>query len=51
MNKVLFPNKYEDLYFILPDTGHMYCIREEDIVFGRRYGLVVHVVDMSAKCW
>ncbi len=38
VNKVLFSNKYKDSHFVLPDTGHMYYIREEDIVFRRRYG-------------
>ncbi len=25
-NKVLFANKYKDMCFVLPDTGHMYYI-------------------------
>ncbi len=26
----------------LPDTGHMYYIREEDVVYRRRYGWVIY---------
>ncbi len=37
VNKVFFSNKYEDLCFVLPDTGHMYYIREEHILFRKRY--------------
>ena len=33
VNRVLFSNKYKDLCFVLPDTGHMYYIHEEDIMF------------------
>ncbi len=36
VNRVLFfnkYNKYKDLRFVLPDTGHMYYICDEDIVF------------------
>ncbi len=40
-----FFNKYKDLCFVLPDTGHMYYIHEEDIVFRRRYQWVIY-----AKC-
>ncbi len=42
VNRVLFSNKYKDLRFILPDTGHMYYIRDEDIVFQRHYGWVIY---------
>ncbi len=42
VNKVLFANKYKDMHFILPDTGHMYYIREEDVVYRRRYGWVIY---------
>ncbi len=33
VNRVFFSNKYKDLHFVLPDTGHMYYICEEDILF------------------
>ncbi len=33
VNKVLFANKYKDMHFVLPDTGHMYYIQEEDVVY------------------
>ncbi len=42
VNKVLFSNKYIDLRFVLPDTGHMYYIHEVDIVFQRHYGWVIY---------
>ncbi len=42
VNQVLFSNKYKDLRFVLPDTGHMYYISEEDIVFQRCYGWVIY---------
>ncbi len=38
VNKVLFANKYKDMRFVLPHTGHMYYIREEDVVYRRRCG-------------
>ncbi len=41
-NQVLFSNKYEDLNFVLPDTGHMYYIREVDFVFQRHYEWTIH---------
>ncbi len=46
VNWVLFSNKYKDLRFVLPDTGHMYYICEEDIVFWRHYGWVIY-----AQCY
>ena len=39
----MFCNKYKDLRFVLPDTRHMYYIREEDIVFRRCYRWVIYV--------
>ena len=42
VNKALFANKYKDMRFVLPDTGHMYYIREEDVVYRRRYGWVIY---------
>ncbi len=42
VNKVFFSIKYKDLHFVLPDTGLMYYICEEDIVFRRRSGWVVY---------
>ncbi len=42
MNKVFFSNKYKDLSFDLPDSGHIYYIHEEDIVFRRHYGWVIY---------
>ena len=42
VNKVLFANKYKDMHFVLPDTGHMYYIWEEDVVYRRRYGWVIY---------
>ncbi len=41
-NKVLFSNKYKELCFIFPDTGHIYYICEEDIVFQRCCGWVIY---------
>lgn len=35
VKKVLFSNKYKDLCFVLPNTGHRYYICEEDIVYRR----------------
>ncbi len=43
VNKVLFVNKYKDMHFVLPDTGHMYYIREEDVVYRRIYSWVINV--------
>ncbi len=43
VNWVLFSNKYKDLHFVLPDTGHMYYISEKDIVFQRHYWCVIYV--------
>ncbi len=44
VNKVLFANKYEDMHFILPDTGHMMCyIQEENVVYRRMYGCTCSV--------
>ncbi len=42
VNKVLFSNKYKGLHFNLSDTGHMYYIHQEDIVFQRCYGWNVY---------
>ncbi len=42
VNRVLFCNKFKDLCFVLPDTGHMYYIHEEDIVFPRHYRWVIY---------
>ncbi len=42
VSKVLFSNKYKDLGFTLPDTGHMYYICKEGLVFQRRYGWVIY---------
>ncbi len=42
VKRVLFSNKYKDLCFVSPDTGHMYNVLEEDIVFMRCYGWVIY---------
>ncbi len=42
VNKVLLANKYKDICFVLPDTGLMYYIQEEDVVNRRRYGWVMY---------
>lgn len=41
-NMVLFSNKYKELCFVLPDTGHVYYFCEEDIVFRQHYGWVIY---------
>ncbi len=28
--------------FVLPDTGHMYYIQEEHVVYRKRYGWVIY---------
>ncbi len=38
VNKVAFSNHYKDLCYVLPDTGNMYCIEEEDVVIRRHMG-------------
>ncbi len=30
------------MHFVLPDTGHMYSIWEEDVVYRRRYGWIIY---------
>ncbi len=42
VNKVLFSIKYKKLRLVLPHTGHIYYIHEEDIVFRRRYGWFIY---------
>ncbi len=40
--KVLFANKYKDMFFVLSDTGHMYYYKEENVVYQRRYSWVIY---------
>ncbi len=42
VNKVLFINKYENMCFVLRDSGHMYYIQKEAVVYERRYGWSIY---------
>ncbi len=42
LNKILFSNKYKNLCFVLPDTGHIYYINKEDIVCKRWYEWIIY---------